>query len=51
MDLNIFNIYGKQMHAGILQTTTTSQLTIHKTMIGEKAKQWILFLSIVDSMN
>jgi 3-dehydroquinate synthase len=48
MDLNIFNIYGKQMqtyfdHHGL-------PLTIHKTMIGEKAKSMDTLLSIVDSM-
>lgn len=49
MDLNIFNLYGKQMqeyfdHHGL-------ELKIHKTMIGEKAKSIETFLSIVDSMN
>ncbi|KAK4546141.1 hypothetical protein LTR36_002278 [Oleoguttula mirabilis] len=49
MDLNIFNVYGKQMqeyfdHHGL-------ELKIHKTMIGEKAKSIETFLSIVDSMN
>ncbi|EMC91075.1 hypothetical protein BAUCODRAFT_80557 [Baudoinia panamericana UAMH 10762] len=49
MDLNIFNLYGKQMqeyfeHHGV-------ELKIHKTMIGEKAKSIETFLSIVDSMN
>lgn len=48
MDMNIFNVYGKQMqayfqHYGI-------ELKIHKTMIGEKAKSIETFLSIVDSM-
>lgn len=48
MDLNIFNIYGKQMqtyfdHHGL-------ELRIHKTMIGEKAKSMDTLLSIVDSM-
>ncbi|KAK4560925.1 hypothetical protein LTR86_004880 [Recurvomyces mirabilis] len=49
MDVNIFNVYGKQMqeyfdHHGI-------ELKIHKTMIGEKAKSIETYLSIVDSMN
>ena len=49
MDMNIFNVYGKQMqayfdHFGL-------ELKIHKTMIGEKAKSIETFLSIVDSMN
>lgn len=48
-DLNIYNVYGKQMeryfqHYGI-------ELVIHKTKIGEKAKTIPTFLSIVDSMN
>ncbi|SPJ78572.1 related to pentafunctional arom polypeptide [Fusarium torulosum] len=48
MDLNIFNLYGTEMqryfdHYGI-------PLTIHKTMIGEKAKSMDTLLSIVDSM-
>ncbi|KAK1506745.1 3-dehydroquinate synthase [Colletotrichum tamarilloi] len=48
MDLNIFNIYGKEMkeyfdHYNI-------ELKIHKTMIGEKAKSMETLLSIVDSM-
>lgn len=49
MDLNIFNLYGKQLqayfdHYGL-------ELKIHKTMIGEKAKSIETLLSIVDSMN
>lgn len=48
MDLNIYNLYGKDMqkyfdHHGL-------ELKIHKTMIGEKAKSIDTFLSIVDSM-
>ena len=48
-DLNIYNLYGKQMqkyfrHYGL-------ELQIHKTKIGEKAKTIPTFLSIVDSMN
>ncbi|ERF68371.1 hypothetical protein EPUS_06787 [Endocarpon pusillum Z07020] len=47
-DLNIYNVYGKQMqryfdHYGL-------ELKIHKTKIGEKAKTIPTFLSIVDSM-
>jgi len=48
-DLNIYNLYGKQMaayfeHYGI-------ELVVHKTKIGEKAKSIETFLKIVDSMN
>ncbi|KAI6887630.1 Dehydroquinate synthase-like protein [Hortaea werneckii] len=48
MDMNIYNVYGKQMqdyfeHHGL-------ELKIHTTMIGEKAKSIDTFLSIVDSM-
>ncbi|KAF1943460.1 Dehydroquinate synthase-like protein [Clathrospora elynae] len=48
MDLNIYNVYGDEMqkyfdHHGM-------SLTIHKTMIGEKAKSMETLLSIVDSM-
>jgi len=48
-DLNIYNVYGKQMekyfeHYGL-------ELKIHKTKIGEKAKTMPTLLSIVDSMN
>ncbi|KAL3421853.1 3-dehydroquinate synthase [Phlyctema vagabunda] len=47
-DLNIYNVYGKQMekyfqHYGI-------ELKVHKTKIGEKAKTMPTLLSIVDSM-
>lgn len=47
-DLNIYNVYGKQMqryfdHYGLA-------LRVHKTKIGEKAKTIPTFLSIVDSM-
>ena len=48
MDLNIFNIYGKEMQAYFDHYNLP--LTIHKTMIGEKAKSIETFLSIVDSM-
>ncbi len=48
MDLNIYDVYGEQMqayfdHYGL-------DLSIHKTMIGEKAKTMPTLLSIVDSM-
>lgn len=48
MDLNIYNLYGKQIqqyfdHYGI-------ELKVHRTMIGEKAKSMETMLSIVDSM-
>lgn len=48
-DLNIYNVYGKQMekyfeHYGF-------ELVVHKTKIGEKAKTMSTLLSIVDSMN
>jgi 3-dehydroquinate synthase len=48
-DLNIYNIYGRQMekyfgYYGL-------ELKIHKTKIGEKAKTMPTLLSIVDSMN
>lgn len=48
MDLNIFNIYGRQMQAYFDHYNLP--LTIHKTMIGEKAKSMETLLSIVDSM-
>jgi 3-dehydroquinate synthase len=48
MDLNIFNLYGEKVqnyfdHYNI-------PLSVHKTMIGEKAKSMDTLLSIVDSM-
>jgi 3-dehydroquinate synthase len=49
MDLNIFNVYGKQMQAYF--DNYGLELKIHKTMIGEKAKSMDTLLSIVDSMN
>jgi 3-dehydroquinate synthase len=49
MDLNIFNLYGKQMQKYFEHHNL--ELKIHKTMIGEKAKSIDTFLSIVDSMN
>jgi 3-dehydroquinate synthase len=48
MDLNIFNIYGKDMQKYFDHHQL--ELKIHKTMIGEKAKSIETFLSIVDSM-
>ena len=48
MDLNIFNLYGQQMQRYFDHYGT--DLRIHKTMIGEKAKSIETFLSIVDSM-
>ena len=48
MDLNIFNIYGKQMQTYFDHYSL--ELKIHKTMIGEKAKSIETYLSIVDSM-
>nr|DBA07239.1 TPA_exp: Desmethyl-4-deoxygadusol synthase [Ascochyta fabae] len=48
MDLNIYNVYGKDMQAYF--DHYNMPLTIHKTMIGEKAKSIETFLSIVDSM-
>lgn len=48
MDLNIFNIYGKQMQKYFDHYNI--ELKIHKTMIGEKAKSMDTLLSIVDSM-
>ncbi|KAF2090647.1 3-dehydroquinate synthase [Saccharata proteae CBS 121410] len=49
MDLNIFNVYGKQMQEYFDHHNI--DLKIHKTMIGEKAKSMDTLLSIVDSMN
>jgi len=49
MDVNIFNVYGKQMEEYFSHHNI--ELKIHKTMIGEKAKSIETFLSIVDSMN
>ena len=47
-DLNVFNLYGKQMQAYFDHYNI--ELQIHKTMIGEKAKSIPTLLSIVDSM-
>jgi 3-dehydroquinate synthase len=48
-DLNIFNVYGKQMEKYFKHYNL--ELKIHKTKIGEKAKTMPTLLSIVDSMN
>ena len=48
MDLNIYNLYGKQMEQYFNHHKL--ELKIHKTRIGEKAKSIDTFLSIVDSM-
>lgn len=48
MDLNIYNIYGKDMQKYF--DHYNMELKIHKTMIGEKAKSIETFLNIVDSM-
>ncbi|KAK2036685.1 3-dehydroquinate synthase [Colletotrichum somersetense] len=48
MDLNIFNLYGKEMQEYFDHYSI--ELKIHKTMIGEKAKSMDTLLSIVDSM-
>ncbi|KAG5955950.1 hypothetical protein E4U58_006839 [Claviceps cyperi] len=49
MDYNIFTLYGKAIQAYFDHHQI--KLTIHKTMIGEKAKTMETLLSIVDSMN
>lgn len=48
MDLNIYNVYGAEMQKYFDHHKLP--LTIHKTMIGEKAKSMDTLLSIVDSM-
>jgi 3-dehydroquinate synthase len=48
MDLNIYNVYGEEMQKYFDHYNLP--LTIHKTMIGEKAKSMETLLSIVDSM-
>ncbi|KNG49251.1 Dehydroquinate synthase-like protein [Stemphylium lycopersici] len=48
MDLNIYNVYGEEMQKYFDHHKLP--LTIHKTMIGEKAKSMETLLSIVDSM-
>lgn len=47
-DLNIYNVYGKQMEQYFEYHDI--KLQIHKTKIGEKAKTMPTLLSIVDSM-
>jgi len=46
--LNIYNVYGDEMQKYFDHYNLP--LTIHKTMIGEKAKSMETLLSIVDSM-
>jgi 3-dehydroquinate synthase len=48
MDLNIYNVYGKDMQKYF--DHYNMPLTVHKTMIGEKAKSMETLLNIVDSM-
>lgn len=48
-DMNIYNVYGKQMEAYFEHYGL--ELVVHKTKIGEKAKTMPTLLSIVDSMN
>ena len=47
-DMNIYNVYGKQMEKYFEHYDL--KLQIHKTKIGEKAKTMPTLLSIVDSM-
>lgn len=47
-DLNIYNVYGKQMEKYFKHHQI--KLVVHKTKIGEKAKTMPTLLSIVDSM-
>ena len=49
MDANIFDMYGEKMQEYFDHHKL--ELSIHKTMIGEKAKSMDTLLSIVDSMN
>ncbi|KAF1355350.1 hypothetical protein BDV97DRAFT_345359 [Delphinella strobiligena] len=49
MDANIFDVYGEDMQEYFDHHKLV--LSIHKTMIGEKAKTMDTLLSIVDSMN
>lgn len=49
MDANILYLYGEQMQAYFDHYNL--KLSIHKTMIGEKAKSIDTLLGIVDSMN
>ncbi|KPI42041.1 2-epi-5-epi-valiolone synthase [Cyphellophora attinorum] len=48
MDLNIFNLYGERLQR--YMDHYNIPLSVHKTMIGEKAKSMDTLLSIVDSM-
>jgi len=48
-DLNIFNLYGEQLQKYFDHYKV--DLMIHKTMIGEKAKNIDTLLSIVESLN
>lgn len=48
MDYNIFDVYGEQIQEYFDHHKL--DLSIHKTMIGEKAKSMDTLLSIVDSM-
>ncbi|KAI1007256.1 Demethyl-4-deoxygadusol synthase [Podosphaera aphanis] len=48
-DLNIYKVYGKQMHNYFQHHGIA--LTVHQTKIGEKAKTMPTLLGIVDSMN
>lgn len=49
MDMNIFNVYGDNMRRYFEHYNI--DLSVHKTMIGEKAKSIDTLLSIVESMN
>lgn len=49
MDTNIFNIYGEQVQQYFEHHQIP--LSVHKTMIGEKAKSIDTFLSLVESFN
>ena len=49
MDANIFDVYGDEIQKYFDHYKL--ELSIHKTMIGEKAKSIDTLLSIVDSMN
>lgn len=49
MDTNIFNVYGELMQKYFEHHNIP--LSVHKTMIGEKAKSIDTFLSLVDSFN
>jgi len=49
MDANIFDVYGDELQKYFDHYKL--ELSIHKTMIGEKAKSMDTLLSIVDSMN